>query len=1282
MNTTYVYYGGREDSKKLPIPSRFYQLPILALIFFIAFVGMTLPLTTWATITVSITTDEDTSNGDCSLREAIQSIEDSADYNGCTYDADNTISLAAGTYQLTVGPSITIDLAMTIEGADEATTIIERTTSHQVLIVDSAAVTTIKNITLKDGKSGTGGNVFVKSGSRLDLEDVTLTGGTSTANGGGLLNYGTTNLLRVTVDGNETTGTSGSGGGVYNAGNLTLDTTTISNNTTERKGGGIFNASAAVLIIQTNSSVEDNSSTLCGAGILTKGNNVTITSSTLQNNLYKSSSLSDLVTLSSYDLGANVTSSYVGAYINSCYKSTFLLIDDFVEDTTDTIDITADDLDDALDGADDAGGTLDLTVDDNLLDGYKERIKEELDNDLSADTRNTNDTTDAGSSDSDFEDAQDDLAALVSSVNNAGDDLGSIADANSAGGLSDDEVRALLEDSGLNNVVVDNDNEAEYVADIIAATSGNIDTTAELQDLVDQANLDVLSGYATGSDAGDLSIDQLNVDTLENVDSDNLALYQAAIADDTDGFTNWADLQDLIDEVNALALIQDYADANSASSLTTTQLTDAGVTDTVADNLDLYKDAIANADPADVDTLEELQALIDEVNALALLQDYADADDASSLTTTQLTDAGVTDTVADNLSLYKDAIANADPGDVDTLEELQALIDEVNALALIQDYADADSASSLTIDELTDTGVTGTNSSNLSLYKTAIANADPGDVDTLEELQALIDSVNDSTLETIQAYANAEDASAMTIAELEAGDIEGLDEDYLDDYKTAIAAAGIDSISSWEDVQAIIDQVNALKKIQQAADDDDASDITIDDLNEGGLADVDSGNLTEYQDEIEASSESDIQTWDDVQEIIDRVNEEVTSEEDTTTSSGKSDVPADHYQLTIASPHGRVTSSQKDIHGLAIDCNKGSGHCRGLFKRGLTVNLTATAPTGLLFHSWDGSPDCVDGKLIMNNARNCKALFYGDPNYIAPMDNDGSDDNVGDNADGTDGTDSNNSIYVDSFSIRAKIQGKNACYQHASPHPDDVVVAGFILEGAGTEQVLIRALDLEQGVNPKILVKQSVQGTDGILRGVPVAKNDAWELHEASLDIPEFHKPGNQTDAALLLNLGAGAYTVTMCMSPNSEADSGVGLVSIMLLDNTLTFGNVSGRGYISGGANDAIIGFSVYGTDGRQTAHIKGHALGESLDTQIDSLIEIGRIYFDPETNQVMGGRMANVSSWRDESSINHLPLHTELNETDAAISISFDPGSYTTILSSENGVPGLGIISIEFVD
>ncbi len=54
-----------------------------------------------ATISVSGTTDEDTNNSYCSLREAIQSAVNDSCYNGCSCGVgDDTICLPAGTYNL------------------------------------------------------------------------------------------------------------------------------------------------------------------------------------------------------------------------------------------------------------------------------------------------------------------------------------------------------------------------------------------------------------------------------------------------------------------------------------------------------------------------------------------------------------------------------------------------------------------------------------------------------------------------------------------------------------------------------------------------------------------------------------------------------------------------------------------------------------------------------------------------------------------------------------------------------------------------------------------------------------------------------------------------------------------------------------------------------------------------------------------------------------------------------------------------------------------------------
>jgi len=617
-----------------------------------------------------------------------------------------------------------------------------------------------------------------------------------------------------------------------------------------------------------------------------------------------------------------------------------------------------------------------------------------------------------------------------------------------------------------------------------------------------------------------------------------------------------------------------------------------------------------------------------KMSALAQIDGYAKANNADPLTIEELEDA-LTDpspVVDDNLSGYQEKVEEA--AAIPDEATLIALVGEVNnGVTKLNDYITDHAANPLTDAELkaelAKAGIKNVVDANLDAYRTALEDGS-ADGDTVTKLQTIVDNTN---LQKIKDFADG--SGDLTIEQLTGTDkLTGVRPELLEKYKAAFQAAGSAGITDWAALQAIIDQVNAANPTSSSSD---------------------------------------------------------STNTNTTPVAAIPAPQPDYYQLYIGSPNGHVTGDKTDIEGNAIDCNQGNGQCTGLFKRGQVVTLTTKAPTGLLFDSWSGSTDCEDSKVIMNNTRRCIAHFYGDPNYVPPEDNtnnNSSGDNSGDSNTGSTGSPINTTtnVYIDSFSIRAKIQGKNTCYQDTPKDPNNVVVAGFILAGAGTENVLIHGLNLEQDVNPKIIVRQTLLDSDGILQGIPIAKNDAWELAPRAAEIPTAYKPETQTDAALLLNLNSGVYTVTMCMSPNSKVNAGVGLVTITLLDNQLTLSNVSGRGYISGGANDAITGFVVYGNNGRKTARIKSYALDQA--SMIDSAIEIGRIYFDPQLNQVMGSRLGSFSSWRNESSINNLPLENELADTDAAVSMSFDPGSYTTILSSENGTQGLGLISIEFLD
>src|SRR5262249_6666866 len=117
---------------------------------------------------------------------------------------------------------------------------------------------TAKPVTIYDG-SGQGpvtisGNnssrvLEVDQGVTASLSGLTITGGSTSENGGGLYNHGVTTLTDCTITSNGSTSSARftGGAGIFNAtnGDLTLDHCTLSDNTALEDGGGLFNAGTA-----------------------------------------------------------------------------------------------------------------------------------------------------------------------------------------------------------------------------------------------------------------------------------------------------------------------------------------------------------------------------------------------------------------------------------------------------------------------------------------------------------------------------------------------------------------------------------------------------------------------------------------------------------------------------------------------------------------------------------------------------------------------------------------------------------------------------------------------------------------------------------------------------------------------------------------------------------------------------------------------------------------------------------------------------------------------------
>ncbi len=203
---------------------------------------------------VNVFTDEATQPGctvdHCTLRERVD--------EALTAD---TITLEAGTYELTQGEPLNLDRAMQIEGAGARSTTIDAGGTSQVGHVDDEALVTVVGVTVTGGDAdagdnpsmGNGGAFRVEPSAGLILAQTTLTGNRASATGGAVSNWGDLQFIESTATGNVVEGGSPAlGGGIYSVGEgAVLFNSTISDNVAggpgAARGGGVYVADGSSL---------------------------------------------------------------------------------------------------------------------------------------------------------------------------------------------------------------------------------------------------------------------------------------------------------------------------------------------------------------------------------------------------------------------------------------------------------------------------------------------------------------------------------------------------------------------------------------------------------------------------------------------------------------------------------------------------------------------------------------------------------------------------------------------------------------------------------------------------------------------------------------------------------------------------------------------------------------------------------------------------------------------------------------------------------------------------
>ncbi|MEP7358494.1 MAG: CSLREA domain-containing protein, partial [Anaerolineales bacterium] len=207
------------------------------------------------TITVTTAVDDFTTNGNCSLREAIEAANTDAAVDNCPAGSGaDTIRLPRQIYALTLTGSesatgtnnafndldIVSDLTLRPVGCVGlgcfVTPIIQAGAgwSHRLLEVSGPYVVTLSGLVLQNGAANTTGGGIYNTEADLTLSGSAVYSSTADNNGGGIDNEGgSLTLINAIVQANG----SQLGGGIYTTGTLTLIASTVESNTAFNVGG-------------------------------------------------------------------------------------------------------------------------------------------------------------------------------------------------------------------------------------------------------------------------------------------------------------------------------------------------------------------------------------------------------------------------------------------------------------------------------------------------------------------------------------------------------------------------------------------------------------------------------------------------------------------------------------------------------------------------------------------------------------------------------------------------------------------------------------------------------------------------------------------------------------------------------------------------------------------------------------------------------------------------------------------------------------------------------------
>jgi len=259
---------------------------------------------------------------------------------------------------------------------------------------------------------------------------------------------------------------------------------------------------------------------------------------------------------------------------------------------------------------------------------------------------------------------------------------------------------------------------------------------------------------------------------------------------------------------------------------------------------------------------------------------------------------------------------------------------------------------------------------------------------------------------------------------------------------------------------------------------------------------------------------------------------------------------------------------------------------------------------------------------------------------------------------------------------------------------DNVVIGGFIIEGAEAKRVVIRSIgpELTQYGVPNALANPTLELHDRT--GALIASNNNWVAtiiggiitgDQVAAIRASGYAPGDPRESAMIVNLPPGNYTAIVRGVANT---TGVALAEVYDLSpapNSL-LGNISTRAFVQTGDDVMIGGVIIQGTQPRR---VIVRAIGREL-----AQYGVPNPLADPtlELHDSTGALIASNDNWQHTIiggiiSSDQVPDirnsgHAPGDRRESAIIAELPPGNYTAILRGVNNTTGVALLEAYDLD